>query len=155
MVAKGTPWYGTSSFQIRYDLVEAKRLLAEAGYGPDKPLHLRFMISTSGSGQMYPLPMNEFVQQNLADVGVKLDLEVLEWQALRVRRDAGGAKGAGSKGIDAINNSWNSMDPLSAFLRHARLSTRKRKMPCWPRSIPAWSIKPTGSSWCTTSTRAR
>jgi len=84
----------------------------------DKPLHLRFMISTSGSGQMYPLPMNEFVQQNLADVGVKLDLEVLEWQALRARRDAGGAKGAGSKGIDAINNSWNSMDPLSAFLRH-------------------------------------
>lgn len=34
VVAKGTPWYGTSSFQIRYDPVEAKRLLAEAGYGP-------------------------------------------------------------------------------------------------------------------------
>ncbi len=118
VVVKGTPWYGTPSFQIRYDLAEAKRLLAEAGYGPAKPLHLRFMISTSGSGQMYPLPMNEFVQQNFADVGVKLDLEVLEWQALRSRRDAGGAKGAGSKGIDAINNSWNSMDPLSAFLRH-------------------------------------
>ncbi len=118
VVAKGTPWYGTPSFQVRYDPAEAKRLLAEAGYGPNKPLHLRFMISTSGSGQMYPLPMNEFVQQNLADVGVTLELEVLEWQALRTRRDAGGAKGPGGKGIDAINNSWNSMDPISAFLRH-------------------------------------
>jgi ABC-type transport system substrate-binding protein len=118
VVATGTPWYGNPTFDVRYDPVEARRLLAEAGYGPAKPLRLRFMISTSGSGQMYPLPMNEFVQQNFADVGVKLELEVLEWQALRTRRDAGGAKGPGSKGIDAINNSWNSMDPLSAFLRH-------------------------------------
>ena len=75
------------------------------------------MISTSGSGQMYPLPMNEFVQQNFAEVGVKLEFEVLEWQALRTRRDAGGAAGPRNKGIDALNNSWNSMDPPSAFLR--------------------------------------
>jgi ABC-type transport system substrate-binding protein len=92
--------------------------LAEAGYGPEHKLHLKFMISTSGSGQMYPLPMNEFVQQNLGDVGVDLQFEVMEWQALRTRRDAGGAAGPANKGIDAINNSWNSMEPVSAFLRH-------------------------------------
>jgi ABC-type transport system substrate-binding protein len=118
VVAEDSPWYGHPSFAIRYDPAEARRLLAEAGYGPQHPLHLRFMISTSGSGQMYPLPMNEFVQQNLADVGVDLQFEVLEWQALRARRDAGGAMGPSNKGIDAINNSWNSMDPMSAFLRH-------------------------------------
>jgi peptide/nickel transport system substrate-binding protein len=27
------------------------------------------MISTSGSGQMLPLPMNEFLQQNLKECG--------------------------------------------------------------------------------------
>ena len=62
--------------------------------------------------------MNELVQQNLAEVGVKLELEVLEWQALRARRDAGGAAGPANRGVSAINNSWNSMDPASAFLRH-------------------------------------
>ncbi len=118
VVSPSSPWFGTPTFRIRYDPAEARRLLAEAGYTAAHPLHLRFMISTSGSGQMYPGPMNEFVQQNLADVGVRLDFEVLEWQALRTRRDAGGAMGPSSKGIDAINNSWNSMEPVSAFLRH-------------------------------------
>lgn len=118
VVSPSSPWYGAPTFKIRHDPVEARRLLAEAGYGPDHPLHLRFMISTSGSGQMYPEPMNEFVQQNFADVGVKLEFEVLEWQALRTRRDAGGAMGSSNKGVNAINNSWNSMDPISAFLRH-------------------------------------
>ena len=118
VVSPSSPWYGDPTFRIHHDPVAARRLLAEAGYGPDHPLHLRFMISTSGSGQMYPGPMNEFVQQNLADVGVKLDFEVLEWQALRARRDAGGAMGPSNKGVDAINNSWNSMDPISAFLNH-------------------------------------
>ena len=118
VVEEGHPWRGAPTFKIKYDPEEAKRLLAEAGYTPAKPLKLKFMISTSGSGQMYPQPMNEFVQQNLADIGVKLDFEILEWQALRSRRDAGGAAGPSNKGVDALNNSWNSMDPPSAFTRH-------------------------------------
>ena len=118
VVAEDSPWFGKPGFAIHYDPAEARRLLAEAGYGPQNRLHLTFMISTSGSGQMYPGPMNEFVQQNLADVGVDLKFEVLEWQALRSRRDSGGAMGPANRGIDAINNSWNSMDPMSAFLRH-------------------------------------
>ena len=118
VVPPGNPWFGHPSFHVRYDPAEARRLLAAAGYGPDHPLTLTFMISPSGSGQMYPLPMNEFVQQNFADVGVVLKLDVLEWQALRTRRDAGGAASEVNRGIDAINNSWNSMEPMGAFLRH-------------------------------------
>ena len=119
VVTPGNAWFGKPTFDIRYDPAEAKRLLKEAGYGPDKPLKLKFMISTSGSGQMYPLPMNEFIQQNFKDVGVDLDFEVLEWQALRARRDRpGGATAPENKGIDAINNSWGQVDPMGAFIRH-------------------------------------
>ena len=113
-----SPWFGHPRFRVRYDPAEARRLLAEAGYGPRNPLSLRFMISSSGSGQMYPLPMNEFVQQNFRDVGVNLSFEVLEWQAMRSRRDAGGAAGPQNRGIHALNNSWSQIDPVAAFLRH-------------------------------------
>jgi ABC-type transport system substrate-binding protein len=132
VVAEDSPWYGKPSFHISYDPVEARRLLAEAGYGPQHPLHVKFMISTAGSGQMYPLTMNEYMQQNLADVGVKLDLEVMEWQALRTRRDsAGGAANPINAGIDAINSSYNSMDPNAAFFSH----------------IDSAAIPPAGLNW--------
>ena len=65
-----------------YDPDAAKKLLAEAGYGPDKPLKTKILISASGSGQMQPLPMNEFVQQNLAEVGIQIEFEVVEWNTL-------------------------------------------------------------------------
>ena len=56
--------------------------MAEAGYGPGKPLKTKILISPSGSGQMQPLPMNEFVQQNLAEIGIKVEFEVVEWNTL-------------------------------------------------------------------------
>ena len=119
VVEPGSPWCGHPGFHIDYDPDAAKKLLAEAGYDAEHPLKLKFAISTSGSGQMYPLPMNEFVQQNFSAIGVDLEFQVMEWQALRSLRDAGGAKGPRSQGIDAINNSWNSMDPYAAFITHA------------------------------------
>ncbi len=76
------PWFGTPSFQVRYDPEAAKKLLAEAGYSPAKPLRTTIAISASGSGQMQPLPMNEFIQQNLAEVGVQVEYQVVEWNTL-------------------------------------------------------------------------
>jgi ABC-type transport system substrate-binding protein len=115
-VTPDSPWFGTPSFKVKYDPDEARRLLKEAGYGPDKPLTVKAAISTAGSGQMYPLLMNEFIQENFRDVGVNLQLEVFEWEALRARRRAG-AQGPENKGITMLNNSWNSMDPYAALLR--------------------------------------
>ena len=52
---------------------------------PQRPLRFKVMISTTGSGQMLPLPMNEFLQQNLREAcGVKVDFEVTEWSNLLV-----------------------------------------------------------------------
>ena len=82
----------------KYDPDEgARRLLQEAGYGPDKPVKAKVMISTSGSGQMLPLPMNEFLQQNLKECGFDISFEVVEWGTMLVAlaQRADGAAGAG------------------------------------------------------------
>ncbi|WP_424140050.1 ABC transporter substrate-binding protein [Roseomonas chloroacetimidivorans] len=117
MVLKSSPWFGHPKFQIRYDPNEAKRLLAEAGYGPGKPLRLTFMISPSGSGQMQPLPMNELVQQQLAAVGVELRFSVVEWNAMRGQRSKGPLDPS-AREVHALNNSMGTSTPFDAFFRH-------------------------------------
>ena len=78
----GHQWFGHPTFKVKYDPAEAKKLLAEAGYGPGKPLVVKALISASGSGQMAPLPMNELIQQNLGEIGIKIEFEVVEWNQL-------------------------------------------------------------------------
>ncbi len=77
------PNFGNPANRYTFDPAKGKALLAEAGYTPDKPLSFKVMISPSGSGQMLPLPMNEFVQENLKEAcGVKVEFEVSEWTVL-------------------------------------------------------------------------
>jgi peptide/nickel transport system substrate-binding protein len=72
------------------------------------------MISTSGSGQMMPLPMNEFLQQSMQPAGFDLDFEVVEWGAMLLGyRSAPDAPA--SKGVDALNISLSYTDPSSMF----------------------------------------
>ena len=116
IVTPDSPWYGSPSFRLDYDPARARALLAEAGYGPRNPLKTRVAISAGGSGQMQPLTMNEAVQQNLKDVGIDIEFEVVEWNALLVIRREGVAKIA-SRGVTAINVSYGAGDPFSAFMR--------------------------------------
>ena len=48
----GHQWFGKPTFKVKYDKAAANKLLAEAGYGPAKPLVVKALISASGSGQM-------------------------------------------------------------------------------------------------------
>ena len=92
------------------------QLLAEAGYSLAKPAKVKIIISPSGSGQMQPLPMNEFVKENFQAVGIDMEFEVLDWEALRGRRRIG-AWAPENKGRHGVNNSWSYPGPDQALIK--------------------------------------
>ncbi|SDV50795.1 ABC transporter substrate-binding protein [Chitinasiproducens palmae] len=116
VVPPGHPWYGHPTFKLIHDREAARKLMAEAGYTPAKPLRTKVAISSSGSGQMQPVPMNEFIQQNLREVGFDIQLEVFEWQSLIEAWKAGAGTPA-SRGCMAMNISQGPFDPFRAFAR--------------------------------------
>lgn len=116
IVHRSSPWFGNPEFKVRYDPKTAMKLLAEAGYSPGKPLTLKVLVAPSGSGQMLPKPMNEYIQQNLRAVGVNLELITVDWEQVRNCRRAG-AGAPVCQGAHGANNSSHTMDEYSAFKR--------------------------------------
>jgi peptide/nickel transport system substrate-binding protein len=113
------PFFGTPKEKYSYDPAKAKALLAAAGYGPDKPCKAKIMISTSGSGQMLPIQMNEFLQQNFTAVGMQIDFDVVEWGTMLVaiRSDPTATQ---SHGVQGVNISLSSVDPSTMFRYYAK-----------------------------------
>jgi peptide/nickel transport system substrate-binding protein len=117
MVPPSSPWFGKPAFEVKTDVAAAMKLMAEAGYSKAKPLSVKAIISPAGSGQMQPLAMNELIQQNLAEIGIKVEFEVMEWNAL-ISSWRAGAKDATSRGAHSTNSSYFSQDPFTALIRH-------------------------------------
>ena len=113
----GSQWFGEPEFEVSYDPEAAKALLAELGFGPDNPLQVKALISPSGSGQMLPLPMNEFVQQNLAEVGIEVEFAVVEWNTM-INIWRAGAEDESSQGAHSINFTYFIQDPFTGLIRH-------------------------------------
>jgi ABC-type transport system substrate-binding protein len=112
----GHPWRGNPTFQIKYDPAAAKKLMQEAGYSASKPIKVKVQTSASGSGQMQPIPMNEYMQQALKECFFDVELDVIEWNTLFTNWRHG-AKDASARGANAINVTYAAMDPFFGMVR--------------------------------------
>ena len=117
MVPPGSPWFGKPGFEVKTDVAAARALMAQAGYSKERPLRVRTIISFAGSGQMQPQTMNELIQQNLAEIGIQVEFDVRDWNALLANWRAG-AKDPTTRGATATNSSYFSQDPFTALIRH-------------------------------------
>jgi ABC-type transport system substrate-binding protein len=120
----GTPYYG-NPVKYEYNPEKARALLKEAGCMPCK---LTLAMSTSGSGQMQPLPMNELLKSQMEAVGFQIEFKVMDWNSLIEIGRSGVPK---YPEIDGYNGSRALLDPLSALIK------------------PVWKIhwSPAGSNW--------
>ena len=121
-VPPGHPWWGNPKFDIKYDVKAAQALMAQAGHSAAKPLKVKVQISASGSGQMQPLPMNEFVQQSLKACYFDVEFDVIEWNTLFTNWRKG-AKDPSANGANATNVSFAAMDPFFAMVRFSSTKT--------------------------------
>ncbi|MGP9805112.1 ABC transporter substrate-binding protein [Paracoccus sp. NSM] len=126
-IPKGTvtpdhPWWGNPSFDIRYDPEEGQRLMTEAGFSADNPVRIKVQTSASGSGQMQPIPMNEYLQQALRECYFDIELDVIEWNTVFTNWRQG-AKDPSANGAHAINVSYATMDPFFAMVRFTSTKT--------------------------------
>ena len=119
-----TPYYGHPKI-YQYDPARAKQLLQEAQCLPCK---VTLAISTSGSGQMQSLPMNELVKSQMDAAGFDVKLEPMDWNALLAVTREGVDK---HSEYNAINVSRQTQDPFNALIRHV-----------W---TPQWA--PKGANW--------
>ena len=111
---ENTVFFGKPAEHFTYDPDRAKALLKDAGYGPDHPLKLKVQLPTAGSGNMVPLPMGEFIQENLHDVGVDLEYEVVDWGTMlsSMRQPPGSA---GTPHRDGISHGLPLGDPTNFY----------------------------------------
>ncbi len=80
----GKPYIDTKNFEA--NLAEAKKLLAEAGY-PDGKGFPKITYSTNEAS--YHKVVAEYLQQAWAELGVTLDVEIVEWSSFTPMRRAG------------------------------------------------------------------
>jgi peptide/nickel transport system substrate-binding protein len=113
-----SPWFGKPTFKLTYDVAAARALMAQAGYSQVKPLKAKVIIAQGGTGQMLSLPMNEYIQQSLAEVGIQLEFEVVELETLYLHWRSGVKADMNvGKGISAINLGYVTSDPFYGITR--------------------------------------
>ncbi len=115
-VDPSSPWFGKPTFELKYDVAAAKKLVEEAGYSKQKPLKATFIIAQGGTGQMLSLPMNEFLQQSFKEIGVDVDFKVVELETLYTHWRKGAADEMNA-GITSNNIAYVTSDPLYAIVR--------------------------------------
>ncbi len=131
-IHKGHPYYDDSWEGFTYNPAKAKELLAAAGYADG--FKARMAYPTSGSGNMWPGPMNERLKADLKAFNIDVELVPLEWNTITTANRAG-FKNPDWSGYDMIHISQS-------------LST-----PAMVRSFTSFAVQPQGccnpSGWST------
>jgi len=109
-VPPSMPYYG-HPIRYEYDPKKAAALLKEAGCSP---CAVNLAISTSGSGQMQPLPMNDLLKSQLEEVGFKVNFMVMDWNAMLEIARGGVEK---FSDVHGVNGSRALLDPVSAIMK--------------------------------------
>jgi peptide/nickel transport system substrate-binding protein len=125
--------FGNPVNRYGFDPDKGKALLREAGYTTQKPLSFKVLISTSGSGQMVPLPMNEYLQDNLKQAcGVNVEFDTLEWSVLfdsiRLTPDNPRLRGAMALNISLVSSDASVM---ARFFSSANFSPNGMNFEQW------------------------
>ena len=115
-IQPSSPWFGKPTFKVGYDIDAARKLVKEAGYSTQNPLKTTFIIPTGGTGQMLSLPINEFIQQSWAEVGIAIEFRTVE-QEVAYTAWRQGASDPSLKDITAGNVAYVTSDPLLAIIR--------------------------------------
>ncbi|MBO0876080.1 MAG: ABC transporter substrate-binding protein [Pseudonocardia sp.] len=92
-----------------YNRDKAKQLLAQAGY--PNGFSTQMMTSVDGSGQIIPVPMAEYIQQNLAEVGIQIQLQTTEWISYLTKWAQGTPPGVGW-----AQQSWGMTTPYWLYI---------------------------------------
>ena len=116
LIPPGTEAYDPAFRGLGYDPAKAKALLTAAGYA--KGLSTTMGTSVSGSGQIIPVPIMEWIKRDLEKVNVSVDIKSYEW--LTWLRDwIGGLKppmGAGQMSWGMSTDYWVYMTTHSRFM---------------------------------------
>jgi peptide/nickel transport system substrate-binding protein len=92
-----------------YDPQAAKKLLAEAGYASG--FSTTITTSVSGSGQILPVQMAEYIQQDLAKVGITAKIDATEWISYLTKWSQGMASGT-----SMAQMSWGMSSPYWLYI---------------------------------------
>lgn len=94
-----------------YDPAKAKALLAELGYGAARPLETTLIAWTGGKRDK----LAEVFQAQLADVGIKAKIEIMDIGTMNARVRQENERKAGGASMDMMTWSWYDPDILYAL----------------------------------------
>ena len=98
-------------YRPQYDPDKAVELLGELGYGPDEPLEVSLLAWTGGKRDK----LAEVFQAQLAEVGIRADIEIMDIGTMNARVRQENEKSEGKGSMDMMTWSWYDPDILYAL----------------------------------------
>ena len=135
-VAPDHPWFGNPQFSLRLDLPEARRLMTEAGFGPNRRAVVSVIMPVSGGGQMVPQPMSELLQANLREAFFDVSFQSVDF-GTSINMLRAGARDPSSRGGQALNVAIPSIDPTAGWIIYDSANVNPRGVNWGHYSSPA------------------